>query len=77
MIALAVEAEDEHGAAVEVAAGLVGSDLRRLVAFGGDVSDTLAEAAATEFFGAAEEVDGVVGAVGGDAGFHRAEMLVT
>jgi hypothetical protein len=76
-IVLAVEAQDEHGAAVHVATRLVGSDLGSDVAFGVDVADPFAEAAAAEFFGAAEEVDGVVGVVRGDAGFHGAEMFVT
>ena len=76
-IVLAVKAEDEHGAAVHVAAWLVGSDFRRNVALGIDVTDALTEAASTELFGAAEKVDRVVGVVRGDAGFHGAEMLVT
>jgi hypothetical protein len=76
-IVLAVEAQNEHGAAVHVATWLVGSDLGSDIAFGVDVADTFAEAAAAEFLGAAEEIDGVIGVVGGDAGFHRAEMFVT
>src|SRR5215470_5130046 len=76
-VVLAVEAEDEHGAAVHVAARLVGGDFGREVAFGVDVADAFAEAASAEFFSAAEEVDGVVSVVRGDAGFHGAEMFVT
>ena len=76
-IVLAVKAEDEHGAAVHVAAWLVGSNFRRNVALGIDVTDAFTEAASTELFGAAEKVDRVVGIVRGDAGFHGAEMLVT
>ena len=76
-VVLAVETEDEHGTAVHVATRLVGSDLGREIALGVDVSDPLAEAAAAELFGAAEEIDGVVETVGSDAGFHGPEMLVT
>ena len=77
MVALAVEAEDEHRSAVQIATRLIGSDLRRSIALGRHIADALAEAAAAEFFGAAEEVDGVVGTIGREAGFHSAEMLVT
>ena len=77
VVALAIQAQDEHGTAVQVAARLVGSDFGRSIALGRDVADALAEAAAAEFFGAAEKVDGVVGAVRREAGFHSAEMLVT
>lgn len=76
-VVLPVEAENEHGTAVHVAARLVGSDLGREIALGVDVSDALAETAAAELLGAAEEIDGVVETVGSDAGFHGPEMLVT
>ena len=76
-ILLAVEAGDEHGTAVHVAARLVGADLGRQVALRIYVAHALAETAAAEFFGAAEKVDRIVGTVGGDAGLHGAEMLVT
>jgi uncharacterized Zn-binding protein involved in type VI secretion len=76
-VVLAVEAEDEHGAAVHFAAGLVRVKGRGIVALGGDVTDPFAKAAATEFVSATKKVDGVVGAIGGDAGFHGPEMLVT
>jgi len=77
VVALAVQAQDEHGTAVQVAAGLVGSDFGWSIALGRDIADALAEAAAAEFFGTAEKVDGVIGAVRREAGFHSAEMLVT
>jgi hypothetical protein len=73
----AIEADDEHRATVHIAAGLVGGDVGDVVAARGGVAYAFAEAAAAELVGAAEEVDGVVGAVGGDAGFHGAEMFVT
>jgi hypothetical protein len=76
VIALAIERDDEHGTAVELAARLVGGDLRGLVALGVDVSDPFAEGATTEFFSAAEEVDGVVRAIGSEEELHGAEMLV-
>jgi hypothetical protein len=76
-VVLAVEADDKHRAAVHVAARLVGRDIGDVIAARSRVADALAEAAAAEFVGTAEEVDGVVGIVGGDTGFHSAEMLVT
>jgi len=76
-VLLAVEADDEHGAAVHVAARLVGAHFGRQVALGIDIADALAETASAEFFGTAEEVDRIIGTVGGDAGLHGAEMLVT
>ena len=76
-VVLAIERDDEHGASVEVAAGLVGHNVRGAVATGHGVADTFAEAASAEFLGAAEEIDGEVGTVGRDAGFHGAEMFVT
>ena len=76
-VVLAVEAQDEHGTAVHVAAGLVGGDLGRDIALGIHVAHALPETAAAEFLGAAEEIDGVVETVGSDAGFHGPEMLVT
>lgn len=76
VIALAIERNDEHGASVEITAGLVGSDFRRLVTLGVDVSNTFAEGAAAEFFGAAEEVNGIVRTIGSEEKLHGAEMLV-
>lgn len=76
-VVLAIEAEDEHGAAVHVATGLAGGDFGRGVTFRVDVAHPLAKAAAAEFVGAAEEIDGVVRTVGGEASFHGAEMFVT
>ena len=76
-VVLTVEAEDEHGPAVHVAAGLVASNFGRDIAFWIHVAHSLAETAAAELLGAAEEIDGVVETVWSDAGFHRAEMLVT
>jgi len=77
VVALAVEADDEHGAAVEVAARLVGRDYRGHVPIRGDVTHALAEAAPAELVCATEKVDGIVGVERGNAGFHGPEMLVT
>ena len=76
MVALAVQADDEHGAPVAVAIGLVGSEFGRLVVARRDVSDALAEAAVAEFVSATEEVDGVVDAVGRDLRLHGAVVAV-
>ena len=76
MVALAVERDDEHGAAVELAARLGWADFRNIVALGSGIADTFPETAATEFVGATEKVDGVVGAVGSEHEFHSAVMAV-
>jgi hypothetical protein len=76
MIALAVEADDEHGASVAIAGGLVGGEDGRLSALGRGIADALAEAAMAELVSAAKEFDGIVGVVGSECGFHGAEVLV-
>jgi hypothetical protein len=55
---------------------LAGRQDGRLIAFGIDITDPLAEAASAEFVSTAEVVDGIVGAERGDAGLHGTEMLV-
>lgn len=73
---LPVETDDEHGAGVPIAFRLAGGENWCQVTLRSDVSDALAEAAVAEFFGTAEEVNGTVGAVGGEQGFHGAVVLV-
>ena len=77
MIALAIEADDEHGPAVEIAAGLFWSDYRGFIALRSYVANAFAEAASAELVGTTKEVDGIICVVGGDASFHGAEMFVT
>jgi len=60
---LAVEADDEHGAPVAIADGLIGGDDGSVSALGSDVTDALTEAAVAELVGAAKEFDGIVGVV--------------
>jgi hypothetical protein len=76
VIALAVEADDEHGAAVSVAGGLSGSKLRGFVAARRDVADALTEAAMAEFVGAVKIIDAIVGIVGSNQGFHGSVVTV-
>ncbi len=76
VIALAVEADDEHGASMAIAGGLVGGEDRRISALGRGVADALAEAAVAELVGAAKEFDGIVGVVGSECGLHGAVVLV-
>jgi len=76
VVALAVDADDEHGASVALADGLVGSESGRGSAVRGAVADALSEAAMAKLVGAAEEFDGVFRAVGGESRFHGAVMLV-
>jgi hypothetical protein len=63
MVALAIEADDEHGASMAVAGGLVGSEHRRVPTLGRGVADAFAEAAMAELVGAAKEFNGKVGVV--------------
>jgi len=76
VIALAVEADDEHGASVALAGGLVGRERGRLSAPGRGVAEALAEAAVAELVGAAEEFNGKVGVVGSDCRLHGAVVVV-
>jgi len=76
VIALAVEADDEHGASVALAGGLAGGENGRVSALGRGVADALAEAAVAELVGAAKEFDGIVGVVGSERGLHGAIVLV-
>jgi len=76
VIALAIDGDDEHGASMALTDGLAGSEGWRGSAVRGAVADALPEAAMAELVGAAEEFDGVFGAVGGESGFHCAVVLV-
>jgi hypothetical protein len=76
VITLAVEADDEHGASVAFAGGLVESEGGRISALRRDVTDTLSEAAMAEFVGAAKKLDAIVGVIGSERGFHGAVMLI-
>ena len=76
VVALAIEADDEHWAPVTIADGLVGSEFRSVAAFRGAVADALAEAAVAKLVGAAKKLNGRVGVVRSQSGLHGAEMLV-
>ena len=76
MIALAVQADDEHGTAVAFAGGLVGSESRSISALGRNLTHAFSEAAMAELVGAAEEFDGKVGIIGSESRFHGAIVLV-
>jgi len=77
MIALAVDADDEHRTAVSVASRLAWCESRWGAAARCRVTDALAKAAWAEFFGASEKFNGEIGIVGGESGLHGAVMLVT
>ena len=66
-VVLAVEADDEYGAAVHVAARLAGNEYGRFAPFWSYVSHALAKAAAAELLRTAKELNRVIGAEGGDA----------
>ncbi len=76
VIALAIEADDEHGASVALAHGLVGGEFGRLTMVWCDISDALAEAAMAELVGTAEEIDGIFEVVGSHHGLHGAVMAI-
>ena len=76
VVALAVEADDEHGTSVAIARRLVGGEHGRVSALGSGIADALTEAAVTEFVGAAKEFDGIVGVVGSQGWLHGAVVLV-
>lgn len=76
MIALAIEADDEHGAPVTIAHWLVGGQGGWRATLRSGVTDALPKTTMTEFVGAAEEFDGVVGAIGSQSRLHGAVMLV-
>src|SRR5271155_808811 len=76
VVALAVEADDEHRATVTIADGLAGGEHRRFSTLGGGVADALAETAVAKLVGAAKEFYGIVSAKGSEARLHGAEVLV-
>lgn len=65
VIALAIEAYDEHRAPVTIADRLIGCKGGPFAALRRAVANALAEASVTEFVGAAKEFDGIVGIVWG------------
>jgi hypothetical protein len=76
MIALPVEADDEHRAPVTVTIRLVRSDHRRISAFRRGISHALSKTSMAEFIGAAKKFDTIVGVVGSEGRLHGAEMLI-
>jgi len=76
VVTLAVEADDEHGASVALADGLVGSEDWPVSALRCGVADALSEGAMAELVGAAKELNGKVGGVGSYYGLHGAVVLV-
>jgi hypothetical protein len=64
MVALTVKTDDEHGASVAVANGLVGGRNRRVTPFWGEVPNTLAKTTMTEFLSAAKKLDRKVRSIG-------------
>lgn len=76
VIALPVQAEDEHRASVAIASRLVGGQHGRDAALRRAVADALTETAMAELIRAAEEFNGIVGRVGSQSRLHGAVMLV-
>src|ERR1700674_168599 len=75
-IALAVGADEEHGASVTVTGGLVGGEDWGVSTLGRGVADALTEAAVAKLIGAAKEFYRIVGVVGSERGLHGAVVLV-
>jgi hypothetical protein len=76
VIALSVEADDEHGSSMTLAVWLVGGKDGCVSALRRGVADALAEAAMAKLVSAAEEFDAIVGVVRSKYGFHGAIVLV-
>lgn len=77
VIALPVEADDEHRAPMTVTIGLIRSDHRRIPAFRRGISHAFSKTTMAEFIGATKKFDKVVGAIGSEGRFHGAEVLIT
>jgi hypothetical protein len=76
MIALAIEADDEHGSSVAIAVGLVRSENRSVSTFWRDIAYPFAEASVAEFVGTAKKFDAIVGVIRSQRRLHGAEVLV-
>src|ERR1035441_6841817 len=76
VIALTVERDDEHGASVAAAVGLVGSEDGSGSALRSDIASALAETTMAKFVSAAEKFNEVIGAVGSENQLHGAVMFV-
>jgi len=76
MVALAIDADDEHGTAVAIADRLAGSEVGWPSALRRAIAEALAETAMAELIGASEKLDGKICVVGGEGRLHGAEMLV-
>jgi bacterioferritin-associated ferredoxin len=77
VIALAIEADDEHGASMAIATGLVRREDGFISSFGSDIPDAFSKTAVAEFISTAKELDRVVGIVGSECGLHGAMVLIT
>ena len=77
MVALTVDADDEHGTTVSFADRLAGSEVGWRSALRRAIAEALAEAAMAELIRASEKLDGKICVVGGESWLHGAEMLVT
>ncbi len=76
MVALAIEADDEHGASVAIAVWLVRRKAGHVSPLGSRVADALAKTTVTELVSTTKEFDRVVGIVGSEGGLHRPKVLV-
>jgi len=76
MIALPVEANDEHWASMPIAIRLVRSKSRRIAAFRRNVSHALPETAMAESVRAAKKFDAVVGIIRSECWLHGAKVLI-
>jgi hypothetical protein len=76
VIALAIEADNKHWAAVAFANGLVGCDNRRISTLGRRVANALAKTPVAKLVGAVEKFNAIVGVIRSKHSIHCAEVLV-
>ena len=77
VIALPVQADDEHRAPMTVTIGLIWSDHRRIPAFRRGISHAFTKTTMAEFIGATKKFNKIVGAIGSEGRLHGAEVLIT
>jgi hypothetical protein len=76
MVALPVQANDEHRASMAIAIRLVRSKSRRIAALRRNVSDALPETTVAESVRAAKKFDAVVGIIRSECWLHGAKVLI-
>jgi len=76
VIALSIQADDEHRPSMAIADGLSGSDDRGGTSLGRAVTDAFSETPVAELVRAAKVLNRIVGVIRSQRRLHRAVMLV-